>query len=91
MIIKIFIAGVIKWAASINWSQFLKILPIIRDAAILYPKAKGISKEENAHINGQRAAWASSMIVSTLSLGDGWQANLLRELALAWLNHISKK
>ena len=89
--IKFFLTRVIVWAASINWSQFLKVVSIIKDAAILYPKAKGISKEENAHINGQRAAWASSMIVSTLSLGDGWQVNLLRELALAWLNHISKK
>jgi len=91
MIIKLFLTGVIKWASSINWSQFLKILPIIRDAAVQFPKTPGLTKQENAFINAQRAVFAAEGISRTLGIGDRWQVNLLRELALAWLNHISKK
>ena len=89
--IKFFLTRVIVWAASINWSQFLKILPIIRDAAVQFPKVAPLTKQENALINAQRAVYASEGITRVLGIGEGWQANLLRELALAWLNHISKK
>ena len=89
--IKFFLTRVIVWAASINWSQFLKILPIIKDAAKQFPKVAPLTKQENAFINAQRAVFAAEGISRTLGIGDGWQVNLLRELALAWINHISKK
>lgn len=89
--IKFFLTRILAWAASVNWTQFVKILPIIREAAVQFPKVGPITKQENAFINAQRAVYAAEGISRALGIADGWQVNLLRELALAWLNHISKK
>lgn len=84
--IRFFLTRVIAWAAKISWPQFLTIVTAAALAAQRYPRHQNMPKEERAAVNGQRAQFVTDAISATLPAIPTWAVNLLRELAVAWLN-----
>lgn len=88
--IRFFLTRVIAWAAKVSWTQFLIIVGAAAGAAQAYPRHDGMTKEERAVVNGQRAQFVTDTISSTLTGIPMWAVNLLRELAVAYLNRGGK-
>lgn len=86
MVIQFFLARVLKWIASLSWKQFLIIVAAAAGAAQQYPRAAFMSKAERDAVNRKRADFVSNVITSTFTGLPSWTVNVLRELAVAWLN-----
>ena len=83
--IRFFLARVLKWAMSINWATFLKVLPILAEAGRLFPRPDGATEELKSQINIRRAVYASTEISKLLPGAKGAGINFLREVGLLWL------
>jgi len=84
--IKFFLSRVLGWLASISWKDFLLIVSSAGHAAVIFPKKPGLTPAENAAVNANRAAHVSSVIARTWAGLPTWTVNVIRELAVAWLN-----
>ncbi len=84
--IKFFLSRVLKWFASMNWDQFLDAVEIVKNAAALFHKPKELTDEENAAINFKRALHVSKWIAANFPTLPTWTVNLVRELAVGWMN-----
>lgn len=84
--IRFFITRIIAWAAKVSWDQFMAIVATAAVAALRFPRHETMTKEERAAVNAQRAQFVTDAISATLTNIPTWAGNLLRELAVAWLN-----
>lgn len=88
--IKFFLSRVLAWAAKISWADFLLIATSASHAATIYPKPDVMTEEQNKAINANRAAHVSTVISRSFKELPTWAVNLVRELAVAWLNRSKK-
>lgn len=83
--IKFFLARVLAWIAKISWSDFLRIVWAAQSAASQWPKTDAMDDTERDAANAKRAAAVTDFIGQAFQV-SGWMTNVLRELAVAWLN-----
>jgi hypothetical protein len=88
--IRFFITRILAWAAKVSWTQFMTIVASAALAAQKFPRRENMTKEDRAAVNIQRAQFVSDAISATLTTIPTWAVNLLRELAVAYLNRGGK-
>lgn len=84
--IKIFITCIVKWASQLRWADFETIIASVTKAATLYPKPATATPQQKTAINLNRALLVAGTIAARWPKLSPGTINLLRELALAWVN-----
>ncbi len=88
--IKFFLSRVLAWAASLSWADFLRIVEAAANAGHAWEKVAGMTKAEEASINAARAGHVSGFIQTVFPKLPTRAVNLVREIAVAWLNRSKK-
>lgn len=88
--IKFFLSRVLAWAASLSWADFLRIVQAATSASHAWEKVAGMSAADNAAVNATRANHVNEFIRTVFPKLPAWAVNLVRELAVAWLNRSKK-
>lgn len=89
--LRFFLTRILSWLASMSWSDFLRIVDTARTAAAEWPKPEGVNPGQKTSINGKRVAVVNGFIEQTFPMLKGATMNVIRELAVAWLNRSAAK
>lgn len=89
--LRFFLTRILSWLASLSWADFLRIVATARTAAAEWPKPDGVSPGQKASINSKRVAVVNGFIEQTFPKLTGATLNVIRELAVAWLNRSAAK
>lgn len=87
---RIFLAPLLRWFASLSWADFTRIVLTVKQAADAWPKAANLSDAEKNNINGLRVIHVQSYIKRAFPNLSGWVLNLVTELAVGWFNRTKK-
>ena len=83
---RIFLAPLLRWFASLSWSDFARIVDAVEGAKNYWPKPPDMSDAEKAAVNVSRAQHVKAFVSRNWPKVSGWMLNLILELAVGWFN-----
>jgi hypothetical protein len=83
---RIFLAPLLRWLASLSWTDFVRVVGVVASVAEAFKKEQGMTEAEKEEINSRRATHVREWIATHLGWLKGWQINAVLELAVGWFN-----
>ena len=84
------LAPLLRWFASLSWSDFNRVVDAVRGASKYWLKSPEMTDAEKASVNAYRAQHVRDFIARTWPKISGWVLNLVLELAVGWFNRTTK-
>lgn len=83
---KIFLMPVLRWLVSLPWTDFIRIVGVVGMAAEKHKKPPHVSDGVRKTINAYRSDHVRDFMFRHFPRLSGWQANVVLELAVAYVN-----